>query len=156
MEKCQEHRIPRPYLEVTAAALFTEVFGVCHLGPRLLEPGQAVQTHCELPCGPKSMEIGVRMMKKTVKSIPHLAGGRLVSPSSKTVFATSSNSGRRFLISIAKSEFYLHVKITLKRDMLVHVRVELETVAFIHVMSCLSCVCLTFISGRKKASISIC
>ena len=62
MEKCQKHKIPRPYLKVTAAALSGEVFGVCHLGPRLLEPRQAVQTHSHLPSGSQSMKIGVRMM----------------------------------------------------------------------------------------------
>ena len=57
MEKCQEHRIPRPYFEVTALLLSAEILGVSHLGPSLLEPRQAVQTHTELPCGPQSAKI---------------------------------------------------------------------------------------------------
>ena len=53
MSKCQGHRIPRPYLEVTALALLAEVLGVCDLLAGLLEPRQAVQLQGELTCGPQ-------------------------------------------------------------------------------------------------------
>ena len=80
----------------------------------------------------------------------HLAGGRLVSPSCRTVLTAPCSSELPARISITKSDtcnlFSSHKARSISRD----VYVPQLLVAHIHIMSC---VCLTFTSERRKASL---
>ena len=103
MSKCQAHTIPRPYLEVTALPLLAEVLGVCNLLAGVLEPREAVQLQADLTCGPQSANriLTINVYGQDNKS-DHLAGGRLVSPSCRTVLTAPCSSELPALISITK------------------------------------------------------